>query len=147
MIYYGRPYPNPKGLLVILLIVALLIAVASCGPHNGKDGTNGTDGTNGQDGTTTIVHEYLPAPEVGKYILMNIEPICGVATTGAEVILTYKNTVTSEIFLLVSFSNNTSGDFTRLSVISIGDYRSTDQFQCRFKVELDANNHLTWKKL
>ena len=105
--------------------------------HDGKDGKDGTDGT------TTVIHEYLPAPEVGEYILNSIDPICGVMTTGAEVILTYKNTETNEIYLLVSFSNNNQGDYTRLTVLSTGTYKTTDQFACNFKVELDVNGHLS----
>ena len=139
-------YTQRKGLFMkkVLTSALILATTIGCGRHNGHDGKDGQDGT---DGTTTVIHEYLPAPEVGEYILNGIDPICGVMTTGAEVILTYKNTKTNEIFLLVSFSNNTSGDYTRLSVLSIGTYRTTDQFTCNFKVELNAQNQLSWKKI
>lgn len=116
------------------LIVLSLLAIG-CGKH----GADGQNGTNGVDGTTTIITETAP---VNPYSIKEIVPICGAVTTGAELAIKLHNGN-----LLVSFSNNNQGEFTRLAFIDEGTYRTTDQFQCWFKVVKDTDGTLTIVKL
>lgn len=117
-----------------LVATVLALSAVACGRH----GSDGQDGTNGE---TKIVHEYIEAP-VNPYGIKEIIPICGIVTTGAEVVIKLNNGD-----LLVSFSNNNQGDFTRIGYILQGTYTTTDQFQCQFEVYLDNQGERQIRRL
>jgi len=91
-----------------------------CNGANGSDGTNGTNGTNAPP---------TPFTPVGL-----IDPCGNAPNIYDEVFLKLADGT-----LLASFSDNANGKNTRFSIITSGNYMTTDGSNCYFSVDNNGN--------
>lgn len=104
---------------------------------NGRDGANGEDGEDGEDGTDG--HDGQNATLPAYSTVESIMP-CGNTVAYKEVLLRLQN---GEV--LASFSQNTSGDMTRLAFIPDGTYMNTDGSGCVFSLATSgATRSISW---
>lgn len=124
-----------------LLLVSVLF-LAACGDHSssisgwsylpvvGLQGPAGTNGTNGQDAT------------ISPYDIVGIVDPCGTnPALHNEVFLKLENGT-----LVASFSDSSNGNNTRFSVLTPGNYVTTDGDNCTFTVTntgtiINENHH------
>lgn len=89
---------------------------------DGRDGADGEDGEDGQDATSP----FLP--------ISLVDPCGDKAGVYDEVFIRMQNGT-----LLASFSDNSNGQNTRFSVISVGSYKTTDGSNCFFSIDANGN--------
>lgn len=126
---------SESGVLIQVLKVSLLtgISVVSqavvCDGLNGQDGDVGPSGPAGQDGAD--------APASPYQVTQVIDPCGDAPNVFDEVILKMANGN-----LIASFSDNANGNNTRLSLLTQGNYVTTDGSSCHFSVS--AGGTISW---
>lgn len=99
--------------------------VTTCNGLNGADGQDGQDGDDGQDAPPTaltpvaLLNPCGDAPSIHDEVLIKL----------------------ADGTLLASFSDNANGANTRFSLLTAGNYRTTDGDNCTFTV--DASGAIT----
>lgn len=105
-----------------------LLFLISCNGQNGLDGVTGADGAPGFVG-----HDHST---------ISIITPCGANTSpNKEVLLCLESGQ-----VLADFSQNGSALFTRLTIITTGAYRDTDNSNCPFEASVDylGNTKISW---
>ena len=109
----------------LLFSVVLFLVVSGCGRnHHGLPGAPGAKGDQGEKG------------EAGTPAILEVIDPCGdAANIVDEVLIRMSNGQ-----VLVSFSDDSSGNNTRLSVLPPGSYTTTDGSACQFTI--DSSGHV-----
>lgn len=104
---------------------------------NGQNGSNGTNGTNGAQGPQGL---QGPAGLPSAFSVVDILNPCGTNGSFDEVFLRLQNGI-----VLASFSDNSNGNNTRLSLLRTGSYGTTDGYSCSFSIVINgAHGSISW---
>jgi len=98
---------------------------------SGQDGVDGQDGENGQDGTDGRDGENAPA---SPYTIVAAIIPCASTAPYSEVLLRLQNGQ-----VLVSFSEKSNGQNTRLAILNDGTFTTTDGNNCTFTLSTSAD--------
>lgn len=103
-----------------------LQSVQVCNGENGQTGAMGQAGVDGHDGTNTSITPFTP--------IAILDPCGNKPGVYDEVFLKLNNGT-----ILASFSDNANGNNTRWSVLTAGNYISTDGSFCYFSVDASGS--------
>lgn len=100
-----------------------------CNGLSGKDGVDGKNGIDGRDGA-----DGINAPPSAFTPVFVVDPCNDALGIYDEVLLKLSNGS-----MLASFSDNPSGKNTRFSLLTPGNYQTTDGSKCYFSIDSNMN--------